>query len=861
MKDRIALLRNVAMLSAASYVEMAFGLALGVVIARSLGSSEFGHYAFAVWACGMLLSLSNNALTMSSIRFIAEARGTSEPEAAASLQGHLSLWHVISTATVLSTFAAIALIWPPDEWKDAIWQMVPLIVVGAWSRSGYAMMASIAKGHERFDIEGLPLAVSAAINLVLVLLLSYSGGSLIGFFGIYAICGLIQNLMARITLRRMNIKPVRKPLSAELGKRLKGHLLQTGVLVTFAILGDRVLEVLLLKTFSTAEAVGFFAIAGALTKGATYLLAGALSSVLLPTMSKAVGSGGQRAVTRMLQESIRFYWFIGIAIAGMGCAMAPGVVRFFYGAQYEGAITAVVVNLTIAGFVLVYAAFNAYQTASDRQGDRIRITLWTLGVNAIAAFALVPAFGLMGALGSLAITRLAAVCISWSYVRRAENASMPLLAMSKILGAGLVAISLADLAEQLVEARFAFIIGGLVFVTVYFAVSVVLKAWTSADYELLAALANGFGKAGGRVGARIESIGARFAAPLAVEYYGKREVMSRVFTFLGISQLVGAVRAHFVRELKVLAYHRVVADFDETTYAFDKELISARSKDFDWQMAYLAKRFKPVSCQEVADAIDSGRPLPKRAVMVTFDDGFLDNYEVAFPILRKHGIPAVFFITTGYMDGQRVFWFDWLVHVLLTTKERTIRIDALGHTIELKPSPETRRAEAAILLRLLKKTSECTRLEVLEQLRVLSGVTLSPAHLADSAVMTWEQVRVMSSAGMEFGSHTVTHPILSMMSDREMLRQELSASKATIELETGLPVIALSYPVGGRGAINEEVLEETVGAGYRIAFTYQSGQNMVSQRNRFLLKRIHIERYTSHSMFKSALQIPGVFGT
>ena len=134
-----------------------------------------------------------------------------------------------------------------------------------------------------------------------------------------------------------------------------------------------------------AEAVGVFAIAGALTKGATCLLAGALSSVLLLTMSRAFGLGGVGSVVRMLYASLRFYWFIGVAVAGFGVTVALGAVRLLYGAQFEDAIPAVMVNLMVWGFVLITAALDAFQTSSDGQGDRIKISAMSWAVSLVDA--------------------------------------------------------------------------------------------------------------------------------------------------------------------------------------------------------------------------------------------------------------------------------------------------------------------------------------------------------------------------------------------------------------------------------------------------------------------------------------------
>jgi O-antigen/teichoic acid export membrane protein len=517
VKERLALLRNVAMLTMASYAEMAFGLILGVVIARSLGSTDFGHYAFAVWVCGTLITLSNNALTMCSIRFIAEARGAGQLDAAAALKIRLHRWQIISSTSVVTLFALGVLIHPPQEWKTSFVWMIPLMMVGAWSRSGYAMMASIAKGHERFEVESIALVFSAFVNLVLVLLLAFSGGSLIGFVSVYAVCGLVQNLAARVLLRRLQIEPKgnSKPLTLtpELIQRLKRYLMQSGALIGLSLLSDRTLEILLLKNYASSQAVGYFAIAGALTKGATYLLAGALSSVLLPSMSRAFGKAGSGSVARMLHESMRYYWFIGLAIAGLGITVAPGLVRLLYGNQYEGAVHAVAVNLIVSGVVLVSAALNAFHTSSNRQADRIRIALMALAANVLAALAFVPKWGLNGALCSIVVTNVTSVCISWFYARRTLGVTLPATAMLRVLTAAIVAVTI-DFSltnsvkfwghgwlEGSVGVKFLFIFSGLIFMTTYLFSSVLLKAWTAADYALITEVCNRLG-APGRLAAR-----------------------------------------------------------------------------------------------------------------------------------------------------------------------------------------------------------------------------------------------------------------------------------------------------------------------------------------------------------------------
>lgn len=858
MTTRLALLRNMAMLSIASYAELAFGLLLGVVIARSLGSSAFGHYAFAVWVTGTLVTLSNNALTMSSIRYIAEARGAADLEVAAAIAARMRRWQVASSILVLGTFSVAVAVHTPQDWQDSIGWMLPLILLGAWSRSGYMMLASIGKGHERFEVESVSLVLSALVNLILVSLLAWVGGSIVGYFAIFAICGLVQNLSARILIRRFGIVTALAPLAPALDRRVKRHVLQTGALVVIGLLGDRTIEVLMLKAYWTSEAVGFFAIAGALTKGATYLLAGALSSVLLPAMARAYGAGGRRAVARILPEAMRFYWFIGIAIAGLGLVAAPGAVSLLYGPQYREAIPAIVVNLVIAGFVLVSAAFNAFQTSSDRQGDRIRVALLTLAVNAAVGFTLVPLSGLTGALVSLAVTRIAAVTFAWRYAVRETPIAMPVLEMTRTFYAAVVATGAAKLVDLLLPGVYGFVLSSAVFVAAYLLGSVVFGAWRPSDLDLVCEVLGHIGPRGGQAAAFLRAAATPHAHERS-ETLGRREMAAQLSRSLGVSTLARAVRSRVVSDLRVLAYHRVLPELDEARFDFDRELVSARRQEFEWQINYVAKLGRPITAHQVSEALDGGPPLPKGATLITFDDGFQDNYSVAYPVLKSYGIEATFFISTGYVGEAEMFWFDWVVHAVLHTPRTRLRVDSLGLQIDLCDDTESRRKAAMILLDRLKRNSEMVRLQVIAELRAGLGVDWNAAPDMPHRPLTWDQVREMSRGGMAFGSHTITHPILSRIADPAVLCNELAGSKVVIERETGRPVLSLAYPVGGADAINAEVLRHTRAAGYRYAFTYESGVNRLNDEARFRMKRLRVERYTSRDMFIAALEMPSVF--
>jgi len=129
---------------------------------------------------------------------------------------------------------------------------------------------------------------------------------------------------------------------------------------------------------------------------------------------------------------------------------------------------------------------------------------------------------------------------------------------------------------------------------------------------------------------------------------------------------------------------------------------------------------------------------------------------------------------------------------------------------------------------------------------------------AGAHAMNWSQVREMSGAGIEFGSHGASHAVLSRLDATDLVR-ELTDSKLTIERATGAPVTAIAYSVGGEDSIGDGVVAAARDAGYRIGFTYECGSNSAHPPDRMRLARQHVERYTGRAYFQGLLALPSVF--
>src|SRR5689334_19829252 len=138
----------------------------------------------------------------------------------------------------------------------------------------------------------------------------------------------------------------------------------------------------------------------------------------------------------------------------------------------------------------------------------------------------------------------------------------------------------------------------------------------------------------------------------------RRVRLARSCYRLGALPALQTLRCLWRSDLRILAYHRVLDSDDLARFKFDLAVVSASSAQFREQLAWIGKRFHPVTFREVVAALDGGPPLPADAMLITFDDGYDDNYRVAFPILRELGMSATFFISTGHTDTGRPYAYD-----------------------------------------------------------------------------------------------------------------------------------------------------------------------------------------------------------
>jgi len=267
--------------------------------------------------------------------------------------------------------------------------------------------------------------------------------------------------------------------------------------------------------------------------------------------------------------------------------------------------------------------------------------------------------------------------------------------------------------------------------------------------------------------------------------------------------------------LRVLFYHRV-GDPRAEDLNLAPGLIATTPAGFERQVRHLSRAYHPVGCDEVLAALDGTHSLPPRAVLVTFDDGYRDFLDIAWPILRRYRVPCALFVSTAYVDDPRcLFWWDSVWQCLARTRRTTL---VWSDEVSL---PVTTLAERRIawswLISALKLVSPRERQRGVARLAETLGVAPEPA----GGVLGWNELRLLAAQGVAIGAHTRTHELLDQL-DADALTWEIAGCRDDIarELARALPIFA--YP---NGNVSSAAVSTVGSAGYRLAFTTRPGLN------------------------------------
>jgi peptidoglycan/xylan/chitin deacetylase (PgdA/CDA1 family) len=278
------------------------------------------------------------------------------------------------------------------------------------------------------------------------------------------------------------------------------------------------------------------------------------------------------------------------------------------------------------------------------------------------------------------------------------------------------------------------------------------------------------------------------------------------------------------RRMLILTYHRV-RDCPDPVWPWDPD-----RQEFISQMRVIKEYFNPLTISEAMELIDK-EELPERAVCLTFDDGYADNYEIAFPILSDLKITATFFIATGYLNGGEM-WNDRVLEVVRQIEPGTYDFGQLGEIRVLENSEKSEIASQ--LLNQMKYMPSAERDQLSRKLAQEFGIRNN-----DQVMMSDRMVSEMHRNGLEIGSHTVSHPILAQLSLAEA-KKEIHDSKVYLESLLDTRIRSFAYPNGKSGTdLTERDIDIVRESGYQVSVTTDWGPAIPSS-NRFALPRIGI---------------------
>jgi peptidoglycan/xylan/chitin deacetylase (PgdA/CDA1 family) len=280
-------------------------------------------------------------------------------------------------------------------------------------------------------------------------------------------------------------------------------------------------------------------------------------------------------------------------------------------------------------------------------------------------------------------------------------------------------------------------------------------------------------------------------------------------------------------------YHRI-GDAKSTLY--DPNVFSCDEINFEDQIQYIKKNFTVITSKDIP-AILNGAITNKKYALISFDDGYVDNYSKAFPILTKHNVPATFFLATNFINNVETPWWDKIAYLIRHAQVREVQLESWTESIELcKANISNTIKEVLNLVKVNDGNAIEDILVELEQKLQIPSIDLTSTELL---FMDWNMIREMHKSGMEFGSQTCSHRIMSHLTLEEQ-DSEAKISKEIIDKELNTNIEAFAYPVGGPDSFTNDTVE-IIKKYYKVSFSFIPGINTSTRLNEFLIERVSVD--------------------
>jgi len=316
-----------------------------------------------------------------------------------------------------------------------------------------------------------------------------------------------------------------------------------------------------------------------------------------------------------------------------------------------------------------------------------------------------------------------------------------------------------------------------------------------------------------------------------------KQILALIIFYSGFIKVLRLLGKNYT---KILLYHSI----SETENNFIRGTRIWTSTDkFNKHLKYLAAKYHIISLEDFVEPLIKGKT-SERSVIITFDDGFVDNYYVAFPQLKQYKAPATIFLTTECIENKKPIWIQELNYLL-----NTIGVEKIWDTLSsLSPQINTDKIIKKRFSKMLLRNSieEYFRysLNIKQREKIIAAVNqkfnLSRKKIfsENKIFLNWEQIKIMRADGITFGNHGASHSPLSFLSERQQLT-EVKHSKRLIRDKLGTDFIPFSYPFGGTKDFNINTEQLVKKQGHSCILTAEPKLNH-SQSSKYQLGRIAI---------------------
>lgn len=334
---------------------------------------------------------------------------------------------------------------------------------------------------------------------------------------------------------------------------------------------------------------------------------------------------------------------------------------------------------------------------------------------------------------------------------------------------------------------------------------------------------------------------------------GLRNTCAAISERFAVTRLLETAPRH--NSLIVLNYHRLG---HAQRQPYDEGTFSATADEFAEQVAFLKKRYGVVTLDEAVQLATGNQPFRGAAVLLTFDDGYLDNFEIAYPILRSLGVQGTFFLISSLVGSSELPWWDRIAYAVKNATQPLIALDGPHHMhFDLKAQKR-----ADVIRALLAQYKQSVNHQSAAQfLTAVEEACESRRPAADERIfLDWREAADMIAHGMAIGCHTHTHPVLSQLTVDDQYK-ELKTVKETLQARLSVPANVLAYPVGKKTTFTQETQQVLDQLGYRAAFSYYGGINLPGTTKPFDIRRNSVDAGLPLSRLRMQLALASVTGS